>query len=74
MSLPFFAAPLRQPVAGISIAARASRYFAQVRTWFSSDYDPEWAYTLQLEHLLAYATWNEILADADQAMLTRPGR
>ena len=67
MSLPFFAAPFRQPIAGISISARVGRYFARLRAWFSSDDDPAWAYTLQLEHLLAYATWSEIIADQEGA-------
>jgi hypothetical protein len=73
MSLPFFAPSLRQPIARISISARAGRYFARLRAWFSSDYDPAWAYTLQLEHLLAYATWSEIIADLEgESRDTRP--
>lgn len=67
MSLPFFAAPFRQPIAAISIAARVGSAFARLRAWFSSDDDPAWAYTLQLEHLLAYATWSDIIADREGA-------
>jgi hypothetical protein len=61
----------RQRVAGVALpdaaafVAKVRTSFARLRERFISVYDSAWMQSPQSDHLLAYATWNEMLADLD---------
>lgn len=65
MSLPSLAAPVRQPAAWATFPAKTRGCFARLRGRFGTIHGAAWACSLQPDHLLAYATWDETLADAD---------
>lgn len=69
MSLPSLAAPIRRPAAWAILPAKARGYFARLRGRFGAIHDTAWACSLQPDHLLAYATWGETLADCDGGAL-----
>ncbi len=62
--------PRRQRVVGLTppnsmLAANVRACFSRLRGRFGSVYASAWAFSSQPDHLLAYATWSEMLPEAD---------
>ncbi|GEM_PF-3971939 len=67
MSTSSLATPIRQRIA-MTKETRLTRMrasFARVRERFGFPGNSAWAFTLQPEHLLAYATWSETRFDSE---------
>jgi hypothetical protein len=65
MNMPSLATPIRQPAAWMTFPAKVGDYFARLGGRFGVARNPAWACSFQPEHMLAYATWEEMLADTD---------
>ena len=65
MSAASFAKPIRQRIARDLFPAKACAFLVWLRGRFGTMHNSSWVFAGQPEHLLAYATWSEIVCDPD---------
>ena len=63
MSAASFTEPVRQRIGWSAFPAKVQAFFIRLRGRFGTARDASWVFTGQPDHLLAYATWSEIVYD-----------